>query len=484
MSAQITLCECLYKALKINKTKLSDRTTAKQLKQITQKGYKVYTKLQRPFERDTQLTLESAIKLAQTAANKISNKYMEKAYREKGQSALNAEEKHNCIEVMNLINSFDAIINPPTALETSELNDAIQSIQQSNAEATPMEVDDEQNNQQNNQDQILMLNLSKIIQSSKEEAIKITRQSAQQINTTTKECTSDIGMSTDNSTTQPANQINTAEQNAAQPVESNPTTQPSTNQTSTIPQSTNLSLNNSTMQTQPDTTHPLNTATNNPTTQQVDARALDQEFSNILSAAENTNQPDNSNISGENIPPKERIVLNINKKKLKKKEKKEKNREPLHRAVKELMINTTTITKPTIDNQTDQLSTNEKAMIANYLRALADSVHPNTETTPTTNATLTNSQDKHPTSNTASSLSSLIPHKIVSHQTRRSKLMLKFENQVHGSCMKVCKIKELSTALEEDKDMVLSYLEEIKGKKSSSYNSIILNYHDILKNYM
>ena len=62
--------------------------------------------------------------------------------------------------------------------------------------------------------------------------------------------------------------------------------------------------------------------------------------------------------------------------------------------------------------------------------------------------------------------------------------MLKFENQIHGSSMKICKIKELTTALDEDKDMVLSYLEEIKGKKSSSYNSIILNYHDILKNYM
>lgn len=74
--------------------------------------------------------------------------------------------------------------------------------------------------------------------------------------------------------------------------------------------------------------------------------------------------------------------------------------------------------------------------------------------------------------------------KIISHQTRGNKLMLTVVTPVNNTTIKPRKIITLEKALEEDKEMVLKYLEEVKGRRSNSYNSIISKYHDILKEFM
>lgn len=76
------------------------------------------------------------------------------------------------------------------------------------------------------------------------------------------------------------------------------------------------------------------------------------------------------------------------------------------------------------------------------------------------------------------------PTKILSHQTRGSKLMLTVESTIAGSVLKPKKAMALQDVLEVNEKLVLEYLETIKKKRSNSYNSIITKYADILKQYM
>lgn len=206
-----------------------------------------------------------------------------------------------------------------------------------------------------------------------------------------------------------------------------------------------------------------------------------------------TNLDNNSNV-------KEKLTTTkaINPKKLKKQEKKKKSKQPLQKAIREI-LNATKVTEPEITNNINDLNSEDRSKIAKYLLDIASEICPNTTILTTNNSTkrdqkiqsnnkteqqADNTDAPHPTSNTASNLSSMLPTQIVSHQTRRGKLMLKFENKVHGSSLTIYKIKELATALEEDKDIVIDYLKEIQKRKSNSYNSICLNNSEILKNYL
>lgn len=119
--------------------------------------------------------------------------------------------------------------------------------------------------------------------------------------------------------------------------------------------------------------------------------------------------------------------------------------------------------------------------VANLLDPDTDE-SPNTtyETNQKTNPTMLTSTPKtKPPNNQTNSLP-----KIISHQTRNNKLMLTIQLPVDNSSLKPRKIMTLEKALEENRKMVLEYLEEVKGRKSNSYNAITSKYIDILKDYI
>lgn len=147
---------------------------------------------------------------------------------------------------------------------------------------------------------------------------------------------------------------------------------------------------------------------------------------------------------------------------------------------------------PILKHKADEIDGKDKRALAQYLRALADQIDkPEVEVNTDENRPQPKPSPKQtPSTKTSKSrnkpfdITSLKKRRIVKHQTRGDKLMLSIEGNVEGSSLVINKPVPLAEALLMDKELVLNYLKIVKKKGSNSYNYIVKNNFEILKDFL